>query len=381
LYVASLLSLSSLASRAAAQSLVLRFNAPADCPSQNSVRARVLALLTTAEPKLYTLRVIAKVSARHRADYQIALQIDTGAHRAERVLHASRCADLVEAAAWLIALTVDPTLSTGEPSETTAGEAAGTTGDNRARSTSIDASQGAPNDAHARAPASEPSEPSAAETPASTRSHKPETRGGERSPKTPLPAPASGTASGARRAAPPETAEPTSPPWPRAFRAGGTLGMITGDGAGMQAALAAFVGYGIGVFYSQARVQGSLPREIAVATAGTLRIWTLTSELSECALFGTSLRVGPCLGISLVRSAAELEGQAVAYGRPYLWAAADAGLQFFWLLPRHVELSLGAAARLPVTRRPRYVVEGLGTVGSAPTWSADVRVGVGFALR
>jgi hypothetical protein len=157
--------------------------------------------------------------------------------------------------------------------------------------------------------------------------------------------------------------------------------MVTGDGAGVQATLAAFLGYSVGLFYSQARVQGSLPREVAVGTTGKYRVWALTSELSECALFGTSLRVGPCLGIALVRSAAQVEGLTSARDRTYLWAAAEAGLQLFWLLPRHVELSLGAAARLPVTPRPRYVVEGLETVGSAQAWSADVRVGVGFALR
>jgi hypothetical protein len=381
LYLTGVLGVSGWANQAAAQSLVLRWNVPAGCPSRSEMRARISVLLAATEPKNYALTVVAKISGGRRSDYRITLQIDSSAHRAERVLHAASCSELAEAAAWLIALTVDPALSVGQD-ENTAGTAHGPTAESAGASTaasrslsSSDAS--APNETPTSARSGEASQPG----PAATRAQPAEAHDTKHAPQKPMSF-ATGRSVSADQGPPPvRAAEPPSSAWPRSFRTGATLGMVTGDGAGVQAALAAFVGYGVGVFYTEASLQGSLPREVPLATTGTFRVWTLTTELRECALFGASLRVGPCLGASVVRNAAELQGLPGARDHAYLWAAADAGIQLYWLLPRRVELSLGAAARLPLSPRPRYVVEGLGTVVSTETWSADVRLGVGFALR
>lgn len=355
-----------------AQALSLRFSAPAECPKKSAMQARIVSLLAEAEPKVYTLRVVAKVSARRRADYQITLQIDTDTHHAERALRGSRCDELIEAAAWLVALTVDPALSDERQDEQVADAAE--TDSSAARAATEQAGAVSAGTSHAHDTSANAVANGAARSSA-------QSERGERRAAKAKPAPNARPAETRTVSAAVEPAKPASAPWPRSFRTGGTLGMITGDGAGIQAALSGFVGYGIGVFYSQARVQGSMPRETPLSPVGELRIWALTSELTECALFGRSLRAGPCLGASLVRTSAELNGLASSHERAYLWGAANGGLQLFWLVARRIELSFAALARLPLSPRPRYVVEGLETVGSTQTWSADVRLGLGFALR
>jgi hypothetical protein len=342
------------------------------------MQQRVLDLLEPSEPKQYALRVVAKIARSRAADYRISLQIDTGAHRAERVLRGTDCADLVEAAAWLIALTVDPELSSSGPENRRAPTAAPSTA--QSTSDSAGAARAAADPAQARrdAATTDGSRQTQVEAGDDAQKHGVDAHGTAREQSQTESPPAD---TPAEKRPTPEVAGPPSPPWPHSFRAGANAGVITGDGASAQAALGAFVGYGVGALYTQLRVHGSLPREVDVTPPGRVRLWALASELSECALFGGALRMGPCLGVSLLRSAAHLEGLATPRDRAYVWAAAIAGLQLFWLLPRHVELSLAAAARVPLSKRPRYVVEGLGTVVSAQSWAADLRLGVGFALR
>lgn len=334
-----------------------------------------MTLLEPSAPTVFDLRVQARVvrtraahGATRKDAYRISLEIDTGVHRAKRTLHAATCAELAETAAWLIALTVDPELSP-PPTESEEDQVA----------------QNPPEGARAGNPAKDKAAVASVPLPASDARANEEAAEAKAARST-QPKPQH---SGARAAADPPRvsarSKADSVSRQHAFHAGASAGMVSGQGPFVQAALGAFAGYGFDFSYTQARVAGSLPRSVDVSPMGSARIWTLALEITECALFGKSVRAGPCLLASLLRSAAHLEGLTSARDRAYLWGSAGAGLQVFWRVTRRFELSLAGAANIPLSSRPRFVVEGTGAgaqpwSAAARAWSADLRLGIGVVL-
>jgi hypothetical protein len=57
------------------------------------------------------------------------------------------------------------------------------------------------------------------------------------------------------------------------------------------------------------------------------------------------------------------------------------GLQFLWPLTRWLELSLSGGAGVPFTPRPRFTVEGVGSVAAASRWSGEARIGLIYVAR
>lgn len=358
LSLASILILVCSASRGQAQQIDLAWRAPASCPAAAHVRDRIAALLTSARSERYALRVDARVQrAGKQGSYRIALRVVSTQHHAARVLEASDCAELAETAAWLVALTVDPELRPTEP-----------------------APEPAPDTIEPAAPSTATGDRAAsqAEAPAQTAQRASRATANE-APKSPSAPPQS--SSSPHEAAKAElTDRAPGPPWPRSFRLGANVGMVSGQGPGLQVGLGAFAGYSVGAFYTQARFLGSVPREVRIAGPAQVHVWALGAELAECALFGAALRVGPCIDVMILRSAADLTGLSAGRDRAYWWGVGGGGLALFWRVWKQLEFSLAGAAHLPLSRRPRFVVQGFGPVVTAAAWSADIRVGLGIVL-
>lgn len=93
----------------------LRWVAPEGCPSEAYVRERTEALLVRGldDPGHPALAVVVTVE-RRASGWRASLELTTPAGRRVRVLGARSCEALADAAALLLALTIDPTARPGE---------------------------------------------------------------------------------------------------------------------------------------------------------------------------------------------------------------------------------------------------------------------------
>src|SRR5688500_11310961 len=92
----------------------LRWAAPVECPDAEQVRAKVVELVgrPLAEDPRRVLRVEGTIT--HGDGYELVLRIDAGEGANERRLAAPRCEELLEPAAVVVAVAVDPLI---EPPE------------------------------------------------------------------------------------------------------------------------------------------------------------------------------------------------------------------------------------------------------------------------
>jgi hypothetical protein len=106
------------ASLARADTVSLALEAPAGCADRTSIERRALALSGTSDSPVH-IEARAYIEAREDGSFRLRLHLLTGDRKSQRVLDARDCASLGEAAAWLIALAIDPDLSAQEqpPSE------------------------------------------------------------------------------------------------------------------------------------------------------------------------------------------------------------------------------------------------------------------------
>jgi hypothetical protein len=350
--------------------LTLRWQAPRGCPDADSVQARVLALIGEGQAHASTALLAHATITQLRARYQLSLSLEQAGHRAVRVLRAAQCAELADTAAWLIALTVNPAIeqSQGAAPSAQSNAPAASTGSGADRpGVAVERERVAP-----RTPAAEQAKAvsagrAAVATPVADpeRSASP-SQGGQNSGGSPPPEAPSRYGTSRR-------------PAPRSLSLGVLAGLFLGAASVVQASVGAHAGVGVGWSYSQLRLSGLLPREFDVTGGGSARLWSLSLDLTQCALWGDAVRAGPCLGLSGLRTRADVRGLASATDRVGYWGIATAGLQLFWRLPRRLALVVSGAVGVPVSRRPRFVVEGLGTLAAARAWSLDARLGLAFA--
>ncbi|MGF1468460.1 MAG: hypothetical protein ACFCGT_20235 [Sandaracinaceae bacterium] len=95
---------------AAQERLRWTWEAPAACPGEADVRARIVRLLGGAIPPGPALAARAEVAARE-GGFAVTLRTEAGGGEGERTLVAAGCQDLAEATALIVALMVDPTLT------------------------------------------------------------------------------------------------------------------------------------------------------------------------------------------------------------------------------------------------------------------------------
>lgn len=91
----------------ASTGIELSWNAPADCPSEEDVRAMLAEILGTVDAR-ESVSATVRVERRKTGDYAAELVVASEGHRSERTLTAAQCGALAEATALVIAVTVDP---------------------------------------------------------------------------------------------------------------------------------------------------------------------------------------------------------------------------------------------------------------------------------
>jgi hypothetical protein len=316
--ILALVCLAAGASRARAEEPVVAWSAPEGCPDQPAVRARVGQLLArshVSQPLSATGRITPSGDG-----YALSLELDQGSHHASRLLEDPSCASLAEAAAFLIAVTVDPNLQ----------------------------------------PAEEP----AAEPPPPQPGPQPEARAGSPKPVEP------------------EPEVPQAAPSVEGYRAALTVGAFHAGLAGPSAELGLAAGLTFSWLRVELRGGHVFARTDRRADEGVRgRFASQHLGVAACPEWGSRIRGGPCAWVAGLRTQATTRGLPGGRELSLFWAAAGLSLAARARLSGPLELSLEAGAGLPVTARPRFVVAGAGTIGEVAYLSGYVRLGIGFELR
>jgi hypothetical protein len=302
-------------SRAAA--LELSWSAPAACPEQSVVEARLRVLLGE-RPDPSALRAKAKVLAQ-RGGYKLTLQLDGDGIRGARVLTGSDCAALAETAAWLVATAIDPALGLLPP-------------------------PAAPEPPPAAVPPEGPPPPP---------------------PPPPPPAPA-------------PSPKPESPWVLHASLHGGLWRVMERPVA--QGALGLSVGVSRRWLLAELRADLGVPSESEIGQEGTVKASSEALGLAACGLWGSWLRAGPCVGVHGVRSHARASALLVRdFGvQAAYWAEVRAGAQVAARLAWPVELLVEGGVGAPVTPRPNFTVTGAAETLGTQQLTVYARLGLRF---
>jgi hypothetical protein len=357
---------------AAAQPGLLEWQAPPSCERRAAVELKIRQFLGK-EPAV-PLRAQVRIE-RVRGRYHLRLVLELGTHRAERTLHATNCDELSDTVAWLIALAINPQL---EPSSNEAQVRASTAQEVRAEAETEAATPGG-DVARASPPSSSELQQDGvnsegkAQATRSTDAVKPS------APEASQQAAHESESAQEGHGRLSIVSKSSASEHKRVLRAGANAGVFTGGPSGAQAALGAFIGLSLSWSHTQARFSGLLPRQVDIAPSASANIWSLMFDLTQCALWGQKVRAGPCLTLAGLRTMAEVRGISQPTHQAALWANTAAGLQFFWRIAHHLELSLSVGAGIPISPRPRFSVQGLGPVVAAKAWSSDARLGLSFA--
>jgi hypothetical protein len=299
-----------------AQQPDVAWSAPEGCPDEPALQARVGQLLARSEVS-EPLHAVGRIT-RQGDGYTLSLELDHGGHHGSRVLEGPSCASLAEAAAFLIAVTVDPNL---EP------------------------------------PAEQPGTPAQPE---------PEPRA------SPEPA---------RRPAEPAAAAAPGSPRIEGYRAALTVGAFHAGLAGPGAELGLALGLSFGWLRAELRGGHVFARtDDAVASGVRGRFASQHLGLAACPEWGRRVRGGPCLWVSGLRTQAITRGLPGGRELSLFWAAAGPSLAARARLTGRLELSLEAGVGLPLSARPRFVVAGAGTIGEVAYLSGFGRLGIGIEL-
>jgi hypothetical protein len=85
----------------------LQWEAPEECPDEAAMGTRVAALLAASQVQNTDVSARGRVT-RGLHDLELTLRLDVAGRSANKTLHAESCSALADAAAWLIAVAVDP---------------------------------------------------------------------------------------------------------------------------------------------------------------------------------------------------------------------------------------------------------------------------------
>lgn len=313
-----------------AQPLAIPWSAPAQCPSQEDF-VRSVGALTDAD-RAASAQVVARGTVVARgARFVLRLSVQVGKRNGVRTLEADTCDSLAQVAAWLIAVAVDPERAPLAPVAATA--------------------------------TSDGSEAPAVRAP----------------PPAPTPLPGAGV-------------EAKSEPNPSASRVRSRtpaelwyrVGLFTGVwAAGLpspQASLGLRLGLGMGRGYLELRGAHMFSRS-ADAASGELQASSQELGITGCLDFGARLRGGPCAVLSGLRTHASTRGISAPAEDTIWWASAGLAAHLSWLVRAPWELHAEAGAALPISPRPRFLVEGEAPVLVAHPVSAYGQLGVSLRLK
>ena len=331
------------AASARAQDRALSWSAPAGCPQTQAVRDQLQALSEEQPPQL---EVHGQVTRAGRRRYRLQLSIKLGEQRAARTLVSSNCDELTRAATWLVAVFVRKDASYGNES-------------------------------------AEPAEvPSAARTapPPSADSPDPSQEGEPAEPQR-LPAPALDAAPTTEDEEPDQTEQKHWEIPPLSVELAARTGMWSAGLPAPQLSLGGSLLILSGTFYASVFFDWVFARSKAVVQDVSLSASHSQVGAAVCGRWGKDWWAGPCLGASFLQTRAEGKGIQEAQSQRILWGTTTLSASSGW--PRDGRFGLVGEGGLavPVSPRPRFTVDGLGTVAQASWLSVFLRVGVSVRLH
>lgn len=386
---------------ATAQVATLDWTAPRGCPDTAYVAQRLAAL--HSETARRDLRVGARIQQLGRARYALKLVLRASDYHAERRLASSSCAGVADAAIWLIAVALDPTLQARSEAALPMSAAAVPT---PPAGVDVAATQAVGSADTSRSPTPEGSEqsPSPAVGSVSDESQRRGSRTTDTAPSSPPAASVNGerqpASSHATDSAPAPTTAVAMPapvasaiafsrparsaPWrvdwarPRWWRVGVFGGVWSVGLPAPQPSVGARLGVGFGVLYAELRAAAELARGRRLADSTEARFATQDVGLAVCGQWGDRVRAGPCATATVLRSVGSARAQADANDQAVPWGAAGVSLELAWKALERCEIMVEAGVQLPLSARPRFTVEGLGEVAVAAPVNVYARLGFGF---
>jgi hypothetical protein len=291
------------------------------------MRARIERLLSQSRSAVREISAQARVE--RRADrYWLSLQLQLDGRRARRELSDASCDSLSDVAAWLVAVAIDPQLPA--PATLDAG--------------STPAAQVA---------SPQPTAAAAAATATTTAS----------------------TANDAER--PLARDAPAGPARAPEYRIGVLGGLFAAGLAGPTGSLGVNASVVLDQFAFQLIALHHFARTLTpAAMSGRYQFASQELGLASCLHWGERLQLGPCVGLSGLRTHAEALG--IAHPRPatFLWGIAVLSFAADYALLGPVRLRMDAGIWTPFTPRPRYAVSGVvGSVAEAAQVGGAIRLG------
>lgn len=385
--------------------LALRWRAPSSCPDEAAVRHKLARALPA---DVSALRVVGEVRAE-AGGYVLSLLAVHDAQRFARSLRAERCAELVDALALLVALSLsrpegtqrddaqrqardaptaveagEPSAEGGRVSEGGAAASGAPKDDGSDRGATGSSADGAalaeppadPTRAPTDASRTVPSEPPVDESRMESARKAEAIREPRSSTRTVQPGqqPSLAERRAAAGAAPRAASRRPSPML--AARIGASAGLVGLGLAGPALALAGSVGADVNA-WALALSVSHLPwqRESAGPTSVSYSAQQLEAQLCRELRRGR-IRFGPCAALSGWIAHARADGLVGGGRERHLWGSAGLSLMGRLALAARIELALEAGAQFPLSERPAFEVRGLGTIGEVRLVVAQVRLGL-----
>jgi hypothetical protein len=294
------------------------WSAPAGCPSREDVAARTRSLLGGRDLSATPLHTSGSIRPHGRGGFILELEIRHAGNRASRRLEGNDCGVLAETAAWLSALVVDPNL---EP----------------------------------------PDEPP---------------------PESPARAPELDTQAEPAEPEPQIEVRPRRGRLPRSYRAGTFAGVGDTDLPAPQASVGARFGLAFGPIYAELAYAHHFARRSLFPGVGDAKI-ALTTEILRargCYEWGERLRFGPCVTVEALFTEGQVRGVTEPGEARTAWLLGGFAVQLAYLVYGPLEAMLDAGLDGALSSRPRFEVEGVGTVaeGAAVSWNTHLGLGIRY---
>jgi hypothetical protein len=292
-----------------AEQIAVDWRAPASCPDQAEVRARVAELLERKGQSLAEVQVRGQVKST-RDDWTLRLELTLPTQDSVRVLHAADCQSLTTAAVELMSLAFDQRVAEAPESQPSAATGAVET---------------------EPAPTVATAEPSAAAAPPTL------VRADDETPPRP----------------PPAAAEQP------ALRShlGASGGVFAAGFGGPQLSAGLRFGLSSNAIVLDLLVAHHFVRSLQLSAADvTAEYDSQELSLMGCHVWGQRLRAGPCLVASALRTHGRSLGFADGIGRSMLWGTLGVAAMVSYPLSDLFELRLDAGMWVPITQRPLFVV-------------------------
>jgi hypothetical protein len=329
---------------ASAQPLELRWQAPDECPDRAQLQAKVDRLLGRSYATFDWL-ADARV-ARKGERWTLKLDLQHGGRHAARTLQADDCVTLSDAAAWLIAVAIDPSVSSPAPtaaaSSAATSEAAGAAG-------------------VSEVPVADNGKPA-----------QPPVAGSEVRASDPI-----ASSENAAKQPPLQSDDAGTTP---VLGAGAFMGISAAGLGGPAASLGAQAQLRLGWLWFGLLVGHDFERSRNLPLGLASHFSSQEYGLQFCLQWGGAVRFGPCLALS-VRSATASTSANQGKDGSAVWATLDPRAQLTYDLFTQLELFVNAGLLLPFTARPQFEVVQFGlpvNVGHVAKYGGSVRLGVGM---